>query len=392
MKYYFHAIRKLDVIIAAEMIERVRPFDKNAEFSLLLTQYPQFDYSDINLKSKFDEILTLPFCGFFKNIFKGFKAARAHFRKLRGLNIPDGSAFFFFDDAEVSCFNVYKKIARERARGKKIKMFHLVYVVNPITYRMIDSVPDIPRSVLMSLYTAPLFGRFISARKLDASSLIYGVSAPAGIFDKEIFFHKKSPAEFHSEFDNIPMVFGNALPSAIAGKLPKRSVIFLPDTLKVFVKDRILWRKTLRKVLDALDKKFGADSIYVKMHPTDRPEDYDGTGIEKFKRLNGVPVVESYFAANGDNISAVFSIFSTANYASAAAWIPSFHLYPLLKLGDSVERYLSHFTLENHDYSRIIRDVGEISEIEPTRKKMADGESGKKEWRSLCEYITKSGG
>ena len=392
MTFYFHVIRQVDILVTVALLRFFQKFNRSIKCVLLITKYPQFSYDEINLGEYFDRVYWLPYCGYFKNIIKGYRDCRRHYRELSRIEIEKDAAFFLYDDSELSCLNIYRFTETLRREGMRVKTIHLVYVASPIKYDLIKSVStSLAGSLLLGAYSIPLFRKAISYRYLKGVNFAFDRGVNFDVFDKEVFFYRRSPAGFESEFDNMYVPFTNKdlFDKNVACYLDDNSVIFLVSNLSSCMKNAGDWERLMNSLLLRFREQFTEYKLYVKLHPLDSLSDYKNISFERFELIDQKVSWEKILGFNRENIKAVYSFLSSANFASSALGIPSYYLYPLLGLDPHAENYWDKLLLDNSLSLKKIKDLSEINRnnLDNFQRSDFDNIENQKKWFSLYKYL-----
>lgn len=385
MTFYFHAIRAVDVVISAACAKIIRGINKDIRLVLIISRFPQFDYASVGTVGCFDEVHELPYCDYNKNVFAGLRDAWRHYAKLAGLTYSSNSVFFVFDDSEVACLNIYKLVASLRKKGTDVKLVHLVYVINPMSYGDDKgSRLAIFRSVFTSVYSMLTIGRLSLCKLVDKIGA-FDRGFDFSFFDKEVFFFCKSPRGYESEFDDMPVPFcalesgGFKLPLVLADD----SVVFLSDRLRGCVPDLGKWSDLTNAILKSLRSAYGRATIYIKVHPTDSMADYENVDLSGVEMIDRKESLEKILALNRGKVKAVYSFLSTGLFASASLGIPSYSLYPLLNPGAELADFFERILMRNNLKLTKLNNLNEIREL----PRSAVSDPGLDKWRALADYL-----
>ncbi len=393
MTLYFHAIRMVDVIISLAVVETFKEIDRNIKSILIISRYPIYDYADVDLRNYFDDVYSLPYCDYEKNLIKGYIKCNRHYKKLAEIEIEKDPVFFFYDDSELPCFNLYKFI-NTLGNGNRAKLVHLTYQYNPIRYKMTSGTKIAPlRTLLLCLYSLVLFRKKIICRYLPGNLKKYDRLFKPD-FNCEVFLNRKSPKGFESKFEDFPVNFDKIkLSSTNTTNFEPSSIVFLGHDLKSYVSDRKEFAKSMNVLLDKFRGQFGNYNLYLKLHPHDCLEDYAGVSLDGFEMISKKESLEKVIVFNRGKIKAVYSVCSSGNFCSAMLGIPSYLLYPLFGFGSEIEIYFEKLFFGEEDIS-CLHKISSLDDISEDNMKLTSGAVDEKadtnKWFLLYEYLNKS--
>ena len=390
MTLYFHAIRMVDVIISLAIVETFHKIDKNIRSVLIISSHPLYDYADMDLLSYFDDVYVLPHCDYDKNLIKGYIQCSRHYKKLREIRIEKNHTFFFFDDSELPCFNLYKFVNTLSDKVKD-RLVHLVYQYDPIRYKMVkDTKVAYLRTILVCLYSLVLFGKKVICRYLPRNLKKHGRSFKPD-FDCEVFLNRKSPKGFESEFEDFPVDFDRInLAGANITSFKPNSILFLGHNLRSYMSDREKFAESMNLLLDRFRSRFGQYNLYLKLHPHDCREDYTGVYFDGFEMVGQKESLEKVIVSNRAKIKVVYSVCSSGNFCSAMLGIPSYLLYPLFGFGAQIEEYFEKIFFGEEDVSNLYK-ANSLNDIGEDNVRLSSGVSGDKtdtnKWSRLYERL-----
>ncbi len=392
MIFYFHAIRQVDIIISLGLTQLMRELDKDIKFELLITHYPQlYKYDQLRLGDYFDRVHHLPYCNYEKNVIKGLKQAIRHKQAIKKIEIPKESVFFFFDDSELSCLNLYRHIDELRKKHYRIKSYHLVYQLNPLKYNLLGNIKtSLWRSLALSFYSLLFYGRMLRYQYVPGSVNIGNRLLGTAMFAKEIFFNRSSPPGYKSEYEKMSLTLDQIKFSDQEQvlSLPEDTILFIGHNLVTYIPERERFSSIMNEVLGRIRAAYPANQLFMKWHPHDTQDDYQGVSLAGITMIDQKEYLEKVIIFNAGRIKAVFSFFSSANFCSAALGIPSYYLYPLLQLKHRHADYLDAllFDAEPTGFIKKVTKPEEIR-IADTLKDELDADQAKGKWRHLLEHI-----
>lgn len=392
MIFYFHAIRQVDIIISLGIVQLMRDMDKDIKFELLITHYPKlYKYDQLKLDEYFDRVHHLPYCNYEKNIVKGLKQAVKHYQEVNKIEIDKEAVFFFYDDSELACLNLYRYIDKLRKKNYRIKSYHLVYQLNPLKYQLLDNIKiSFWRTLAFSFYAYLFYGRMLWYQYVPGSIKIGNRLLGIDMFAKEVFFNRTSPGGYKSEFEEMSLTLDQIKFSDKEQvlSLPDDAILFIGHNLKTYIPDRAQFAFLMNQVLDKIRETYQGHKLFIKWHPHDTNEDYQDVRLPDFKIIDQKEYLEKIIIFNAGKIKAVFSFFSSANFCSAALGIPSYYLYPLIKLKHQNSDYLNALLIDPEQNSHIAK-ITKLEEIALMNKENMDRSfnTAKEKWARLLRQI-----
>lgn len=380
----------VDVIISLAVSETFKEINRNIKCILIISRYPLYDYADVDLHDYFEDVYILPYCDYEKNLIEGYMKCNRHYKKLDEIKIGKDPVFFFYDDSELPCFNIYKFINAFNT-GNRAKLVHLTYQYDPIRYKMTSGTNvAYSRTLLLCLYSLILFRKKIICRYLPGDIKKYGRSFKSD-FNCEVFLNRKSPKEFESEFEDFPVNFDKIkLASTNTTNFKPNSILFLGHNLKSYIPDRKEFAESMNPLLNKFRGQFRNYNLYLKLHPHDCLKEYAGVSLDGFEIIDKNESLEKVIVFNRANIKAVYSVCSSGNFCSAMLGIPSYLLYPIFGFGNQIEIYFEKLFFGEEDVS-CLRKTGSLDDISEDNMKLASNTVEEKininKWVSLYNYL-----